>query len=1331
MALGKIIGKSSTNEFQFLIEGNAKKLQYIKVPCQDKYVLAIINEIEKDSQKTIAFCSIIGYKENNILKKLKYPLEPGTEVFDADNELITKTLGLEKEKDALFIGKLEDRDINVYLNINKLLTRHIAILAKSGAGKCIDYQTKITLKDGSRIEIGKIVDEKLKQNPKKEGSIEFIENNNPNLQVISLNENNKVSYSQIKAFMRRKAPKFMYLLVTKSGQEIKLTQEHPIPTISNRKIRWVPVSKLTKNDYILLPKIQIKGSKQKIDFIELWKDSNKARVNDKKIIELIKSNIKEKKINIKLLAKKLNYSYSTVNGWFNCSGIPIKQLRKISKILGIDFNKIKKNIKIIISNKKDLPSFIEVSKDFAKLMGYMLAEGHNNYKTIGFTNFSKEIQEDYKKLVKKIFKIRTSFIKTKKSLMIYNSFLAQSLKKIGFTNSSWTKFIPKEITKSKKSVIYAFLSSFIDCDGHISKKAPALEISLASKNLVEDLRFIFLRLGIVPRNKKRFVRGKYYERLSISGSNCLKQLNKNLKLLIKNKKIRLNEKSRLYSNTNIDIIPNINQTLKEIKNLLKTNYSMNGTTVLNRCINKKKNPSFNSLKIILENFQKRHDYLKRHIQEIQLMYAKMPSVNEDYALNIIKKANNQGLSFNKIAQNTGISNTTTRSMIRGITKPTNKVYVLAKNSLIHPDNSIDTVLSFDLKNISKKIELLCKSIGYEKKELYQSVNHYKQFLYSYRYRANVPSYSIIYKLTKELFEISQKLEEDLKKAKELIEYLYQLSNSNLFFDQIKSIKKIITKAKYVYDLETKDHNFVANNLLIHNSYSLGVLLEELLEKKVPIVIIDPHGEYSSLKYPNIKEAEKLKKFNMKPTNYTSHIQEFSPNIEDNPEARPFKLNNKDLTSTEFIHLLPAKLSNAQLGLFYSVIKNLNGRIDLNEIITELVNEDNNIKWSLINIIEYLQKLELFSENHTKMYEIVKPGKLSILNLKGINTDIQEIIVYKLVKDLFNERKKGNIPPFFLVIEEGHNYIPERTYGETKSSSILRQAFAEGRKFGLGICIVSQRPSRIEKNALSQVNTQIILNVTNPHDVKAISNSVEGINSESEKEIRNLPVGTAMITGVVDTPIFVNIRTRKTKHGGEAVNIFDKEGELLPLIMPNEDIEDLKLIYKEIKTILIPCLYLTCKDKSLEYNFLINLTNGNLIEDINKPEGTTINFPDLGSLSPQQERIFLIGSLLKEFKPAEIFSKSGMQFSEVYETINNLVKKGYFVKNNNNYSISFNDFFQITKKATFNKVDFKRINYDKILEKKIDTNNITNTLSKFFRITNEKKCYLVKYLKSEQ
>src|SRR3989344_5910221 len=194
--------------------------------------------------------------------------------------------------------------------------------------------------------------------------------------------------------------------------------------------------------------------------------------------------------------------------------------------------------------------------------------------------------------------------------------------------------------------------------------------------------------------------------------------------------------------------------------------------------------------------------------------------------------------------------------------------------------------------------------------------------------------------------------------------------------------------------------------------------------------------------------------------------------------------------------------------------------------------------TLINLIEFIQKLNLFSNSPTSLQELIQPGKCTIINLKGIQTELQEVVVYKLMKDLFEARKKSDIPPFFAIIEEAHNYIPERSFGEAKSSSILRQISSEGRKFGLGLCAVSQRPSRIDKSILSQCTTNIILKVTNPGDIKTIANSVEGLTGDTEKEIKNIPIGTAMITGVVDLPLFVDIRPRMTKHGGEAVNMIE-------------------------------------------------------------------------------------------------------------------------------------------------------------------------------------------------
>ena len=345
------------------------------------------------------------------------------------------------------------------------------------------------------------------------------------------------------------------------------------------------------------------------------------------------------------------------------------------------------------------------------------------------------------------------------------------------------------------------------------------------------------------------------------------------------------------------------------------------------------------------------------------------------------------------------------------------------------------------------------------------------------------------------------------------------------------------------------------------SYCVGVLIEEIINKKIPLLIIDPHGEYSSLKLANdnIKEVESIKELGLTPQGFK--IKEYG-DTKVNPEIIPLRLNN-NLTSNEIIHLLP-KLSSNQQSLLYGAIKELD-EINFTNLLLSLDREENNAKWGIINVITYLKDMELFSENFTPYQELVKPGNCSVINLKGISPDAQEIIIYKLLKDLFELRKKNIVAPFFLVLEEAHNYCPERNFGETKASKIIRTIASEGRKFGLGLCLVSQRPARVDKSVLSQCTTQIIMKVTNPNDLKAITNSVEGITSESINEIQSLPIGTALVTGIVDIPLFVNVRARMSKHGGNAVDLLNiddkffekvqefKDKEMLPIIQPKTTI----------------------------------------------------------------------------------------------------------------------------------------------------------------------------------
>jgi len=151
-----------------------------------------------------------------------------------------------------------------------------------------------------------------------------------------------------------------------------------------------------------------------------------------------------------------------------------------------------------------------------------------------------------------------------------------------------------------------------------------------------------------------------------------------------------------------------------------------------------------------------------------------------------------------------------------------------------------------------------------------------------------------------------------------------------------------------------------------------------------------------------------------------------------------------------------------------------------------------------------------------------------------------MIVAQLCDTLFEARKLGTIPPGMLVVEEAHNFAPERGYSKSSSSEILRTIASEGRKFGLGMLVISQRPARVDKNVLSQCGSQIILKVTNPNDLKSISKGLEGVNSYVEEELLRLPPGIAMlVSNDIERPILVDIRARKSRHGGESVKILNK------------------------------------------------------------------------------------------------------------------------------------------------------------------------------------------------
>ena len=517
------------------------------------------------------------------------------------------------------------------------------------------------------------------------------------------------------------------------------------------------------------------------------------------------------------------------------------------------------------------------------------------------------------------------------------------------------------------------------------------------------------------------------------------------------------------------------------------------------------------------------------------------------------------------------------------------------------------------------------------------------------------------------------------------------------------------------------------------SYTVGVLLEEIMEKKVPLLVIDPHGEYSTLAKASEDDPKKLAGFGIEPKGFEGSVEQYGdPDIV--PDAHPLKL-PECLGSQEILHLLPAKLSANQQNVLFSALKEYD-KVDFDTLKEALELEENNAKYSVINIIDVLNGKGIFSKDPTPYHEFVQSGRCTILNLKGIEPEMQNVIVCKVLTDLFELRKKEKVPPFFSVIEEAHTFCPERSFGETKASKILRVIASEGRKFGLGLGVVTQRPARVDKSILSQCSTQIILKVTNPNDLKAISSSVEGLTPESEKEVMNLPIGTALLTGVVDVPLVTTIRPRKTKHGGEAVNMLQdsededfleqiqsyRDKELLPVIKPKLSLKDIELMegrkIDSVTTILSPAMLLSCEGREGEFRLLADLHRGGIVY-----KDQVYRIPDLESLS--RESMMILKTL---------FTKGPMSTDQLrnagidpFPFMEELTSARYVVERDGRYHINEGYVFtHLENRQTYSTVEYLNVGYDEMREAEYSDNAIHDDVKRYVSVRDAMQVYRLEY-----
>ncbi len=148
--------------------------------------------------------------------------------------------------------------------------------------------------------------------------------------------------------------------------------------------------------------------------------------------------------------------------------------------------------------------------------------------------------------------------------------------------------------------------------------------------------------------------------------------------------------------------------------------------------------------------------------------------------------------------------------------------------------------------------------------------------------------------------------------------------------------------------------------------------------------------------------------------------------------------------------------------------------------------------------------------------IIEPGYLNIFDLSGIDEVGADAVVSHYLRRLLEERKRykkereGYPVPILVVIEEAHVLIPreENTLTRHWAGRVAR----EGRKFGLGLILVSQRPKNVDPDVLSQTNNKIILRIVEPTDQRYVQAASEQLSEDLMQLLPSLNPGEAVVLG---------------------------------------------------------------------------------------------------------------------------------------------------------------------------------------------------------------------------
>jgi len=310
---------------------------------------------------------------------------------------------------------------------------------------------------------------------------------------------------------------------------------------------------------------------------------------------------------------------------------------------------------------------------------------------------------------------------------------------------------------------------------------------------------------------------------------------------------------------------------------------------------------------------------------------------------------------------------------------------------------------------------------------------------------------------------------------------------------------------------------------------VSLLTKEISKLKGTVIIFDYHNDYTFLEIPRINVIDAKINPRLLDHDSLSEVLEIRDSANVQQRVLRMALTNKVRKSKEFWNSLEDEVN---------IIINSEDK---------KMKEYRNSAYRIQDIIDEAQRRfgDILDPDMGDPISFIKEGRANILNISELSEKQANVALAFYLQQLLKDRKdssaaknsRGQKPrnykfewPIFVIIEEAHVFVPKEH--DTSAKYWAAKIAREGRKFGMGLGIVSQRPRSVDLNVLSQMGSFAIMKIIQEDDQRQIASAAESTSRDLIGQLTSLNVGDAILVGQwVNLPALVHIEEVKEKISG--------------------------------------------------------------------------------------------------------------------------------------------------------------------------------------------------------